>query len=154
MRHLLVALAAILLVAPAEAKGKQKPLEQGSVLSRKARKHSRPYSLYVPKKKRSSWPLVISSHGLNGAGKKEIGQWRPLADKYEFIVACPDMCSATKGRPTATGKPAWEEDDEVLVSIFTEIDERFRVNRMAVMFTGFSGGGNPSYYTGLPHWTP
>ena len=39
----------------------------------------------------------------------------------------------------------------MILSILDEIEKHFRVNPRAVMLTGFSGGGNPSYHTGLRH---
>jgi hypothetical protein len=129
------------------------PPKPGSVLHRKSLKHDRPYSLYVPSSysPRASMPLVFSSHGRGGTGKKEINQWVGLAKKYGFIVACPDMCNATVNRPPTSNLRPEVEDDEVLLSIWDELNRHFRINRRAVMITGFSGGGNPSYYTGLRH---
>ena len=50
------------------------PLKAGSVLHRTSKKHGHPWSLYVPSSysPRASMPLVLSSHGRGGAGKKEI----------------------------------------------------------------------------------
>ena len=139
-----------LLAAPALADGEMKA---GTVCDLLTAKHSRPYSLYVPSNysPRVSWPLVISSHGRGGSGKGEIGAWVGLAKEHGFIVACPDMCSATVNRPPTSKLPAHEEDDEVVLSIVEEVGAKFRLNRRAVMITGFSGGGNPSYYSGLRH---
>lgn len=148
----LLALVAVLVPAvPAPAK--DAPLKAGSVHHLASRKHAHPYSLYAPSQysPKASWPLVISSHGLNGSGKGEIGQWTGLAREFGFIVACPDMCTATRGRPTTSQLEPAVEDEEVILSIMEEVAEHFRVNPRAVMITGFSGGGNPSYWTGLRH---
>ena len=61
------------------------------------------------------------------------------------------MCTATVDRPPTSKLAPEVEDEEVLLSIFNEVAANFRVNRRAVMVTGFSGGGNPSYHTGLRH---
>ncbi len=129
------------------------PPRPGTVLHRTSKKHAHPYSLYVPASysPRASMPLVLSSHGRNGSGKGEIGQWVGLARKYGFIVACPDMCSATVNRAPNSNLRPEVEDEEVLLSIYEELAGYFRINRRAVMITGFSGGGNPSYHTGLRH---
>jgi poly(3-hydroxybutyrate) depolymerase len=142
----------ILLLIPM-ALAAEAPIKPGSVTHRTSKKHGHPYSLYVPSSysPRASMPLVLSSHGRNGSGKGEIDQWVGHANKVGFIVACPDMCSATVDRPPTSSLRPEEEDDEVLVSIYQEVAGQFRVNRRAVMITGFSGGGNPSYYTGLRH---
>jgi poly(3-hydroxybutyrate) depolymerase len=143
----------LLLAAPVPARGGGDDLKPGSVLHRSSEKHAHAYSLYVPSNysPRSSWPLVISSHGRGSSGKREIGQWTGLAKEYGFIVACPDMCTATVNRPPNSKLEPSEEDEEVILSIYEEICRSFRVNRRAVMVTGFSGGGNPSYWTGLRH---
>lgn len=77
--------------------------------------------------------------------------WRSLADQFDFIVACPDMVTATVGRNTKSKLSPAEEDDAVVLSIVRDVSEHFRVNRRAVMITGFSGGGNPSYHSALRH---
>lgn len=143
-------IAFLIAVARAEPDSTMKP---GSVLHRTSKKHAHPYSLYVPSNysPRVSWPLVVSSHGRGGAGKKEIGQWTGLAKEFGFIVACPDMCTATVNRPPNSKLAPEIEDEQVILSIYDEVAENFRVNRRAVMLTGFSGGGNPSYHTGLRH---
>ncbi|MEN8148465.1 MAG: alpha/beta hydrolase-fold protein, partial [Planctomycetota bacterium] len=148
-----------LATAPLSAAGKKpaagKKLEPGKIHHLTSEKHGRAYSLYVPSgySPKVSWPLVISSHGRGGRGKNEINPWKTLANAHGLIVACPDMLTATteEDLPGTSGKPRAEEDEEVLLSIFETISSRFRVNRRAVMITGFSGGGNPSYWTGLRH---
>jgi dienelactone hydrolase len=135
------------------ANAAEPPLKAGSVIHLTSKKHAHAWSLYVPSSysSRASMPLVLSSHGRGGAGKKEINQWIGHAKKYGFMVACPDMCTATHNRaPTSSLRPE-VEDDEVLLSIYDEISRNFKLNRRAVMITGFSGGGNPSYHTGLRH---
>lgn len=151
MRWLLAPWLVLFLAVSAAAK--EAPLKPGKIHKLKSPKHGRPYSLYVPSKysKKSSWPVVFSSHGRGGRGAKEIGAWTGLANSFGFIVACPDMVTATHDLKTTSSLSPSEEDDEVLMSIFDHICAHFRVNRRAVMITGFSGGGNPSYYSGLRH---
>ncbi len=154
MRTTLLFLALLLLPATVSAAPRREaPWKPGSVLHRTSKKHGHPYSLYVPSSysPRVSWPVVISSHGRGGTGKGEIGQWTGLAREFGFIVACPDMCTATVNRPPVSKLPPAVEDEEVILSILDEIGEHFRTNPRAVMITGFSGGGNPSYWTGLRH---
>lgn len=132
---------------------KDAPLKPGKVHKLTTKKHDRAWSLLVPSKysSKKSWPLVISSHGRGGSGAGEMRGWQGLASKHGFIVACPDMCTATHNRPTKSNLSPSQEDDEVLMEIFETVCARFRVNRRAVMVTGFSGGGNPSYHSGLRH---
>jgi poly(3-hydroxybutyrate) depolymerase len=151
MRTSLAVLVLLLVAGTAAAADRDWPV--GKVVHKTSKAHGRPWSLYVPPKysPRSSWPLVVSSHGRDGTGKGEMGQWVPLAREHGFLVACPDMCSATVNRPPRSELPAAVEDEQVLLSIVEEVKERFRINPRAVMVTGFSGGGNPSYWTGLRH---
>ena len=152
MRSIAFALG-LVLVIPGTLAAREAKLDPGKVHELKSAKHGRIYSLIVPSKysKKRSWPLVISSHGRGGSGKGEMRPWQALANRHGFIVACPDMVTATHNRPPTSKLPGWKEDDEVVLSIIEFVKARFRVNRRAVMITGFSGGGNPSYHTGLGH---
>ena len=133
MRTLLAAV--FLAVIATLATAADRTLKPGSVLHRKSLAHARPYSLYIPAKgsSRSSWPVVISSHGRGGSGKGEIGQWTGLAKKSGFIVACPDMCTATVNRPPTSGLEPAVEDEQVILSILEELRANFRVNPRAVI---------------------
>ena len=152
-RLFLPVLAVLLAAAPAAAKPATKSLKPGKVHPLTTTKHDRRWSLYVPSKysKKASWPVVITSHGRGGEGAKEIRSWQALANKYGFLVAAPDMVTATNHRPAKSKLAPSREDDEVLLEIFAFVCDNFRVNRRAVMVTGFSGGGNPSYHSGLRH---
>jgi poly(3-hydroxybutyrate) depolymerase len=77
--------------------------------------------------------------------------WKPLADHHGFIVACPDLITATNHLKGTSNLPPFVEDEEVLLSIVETIRSAFRVNPRAVMITGFSGGGNQCYWSGLRH---
>ncbi|MCP5070180.1 MAG: hypothetical protein GY946_26735 [bacterium] len=144
---------ALFLATPAVSHAKEEAPKAGKVHELKSKAHGRAYSLIVPSAyaKKKSWPLVISSHGAGGSGEGEMRSWQALANQHGFIVACPDMVTATNNRPTTSNLPGWKEDDEVILSIHAEISSHFKVNSRAVMITGFSGGGNPSYHTGLGH---
>ena len=148
----LLAAAAGVLAAPA-GHAKERAPETGKVVELTTERHGRAWCLYVPSKytKKRSWPLVISSHGRGGSGKGEMRAWQGLANRHGFIVACPDMVTATNHRPGTSKLPPAEEDDEVLLEIHATVSKHFRVNPRAVMVTGFSGGGNPSYHSGLRH---
>ena len=153
MRILLVCLLCPILLSAQNLWAREPKLEPGKVHQLASPKHDRPYWLFVPSKysKKKSWPLVISSHGAGGSGKGEMRPWRGLANTHGFIVACPDMVTATNHRKQSSTLPASEEDDDVVMSIVDFVSSKFRVNRRAVMITGYSGGGNPSYHTGLRH---
>lgn len=153
MRRLLAPLLALSLLGTPAALAREESLEPGKVHALETTRHARAWSLYVPSKysRKSSWPLVLSSHGRGGDGAGEMRAWQSLANQHGFLVACPDMVTATNHRQPKSSLPPATEDDEVLLSIFEQVCGAFRVNRRAVMVTGFSGGGNPSYHSGLRH---
>ena len=154
MRALIFTLSlALLLTAPTTGHAKEDAPKPGKVHELTSKAHGRKYSLIVPSAyaRKKSWPLVISSHGAGGSGAGEMRSWQALANQYGFIVVCPDMVTATNNRPPTSNLPGWKEDDEVVLSIIEQVSDWFRVNPRAVMITGFSGGGNPSYHTGLGH---
>jgi poly(3-hydroxybutyrate) depolymerase len=148
---LLACLAVLGTAVPARAR--EGRLERGKVHAFTTARYDRAWCLYVPSKlpRHGSCPLVISCHGRGGSGQGEMKAWRSLGERYEFLVACPDMVTATNDRPPKSHLPPAQEDDEVLMEIVRTVSARFRVSRRAVMLTGFSGGGNPSYYSGLRH---
>jgi len=152
MRTSIAILALLLLTSSASAKT-DPGLKPGKILHRTSAEHAHPYSLYIPSKysRKVSWPVVVSSHGRGGSGKGEIRQWKRFADEHGFIVACPDMCTATVNRPPTSRLAPAVEDEQVILSILDELGRQLRLNPRAVMVTGFSGGGNPSYWTGLRH---
>ena len=148
-----ILLSCLLTLAAAPVLAKEEALKPGKVHNLTTAKHARSWSLFVPSKisPKKSAPLVISSHGRGGRGAGEMGAWQALANRYGFLVACPDMVTATHDLPQKSTLDPSQEDDEVVMEIFETVCSKFRVNRRAVMVTGFSGGGNPSYHSGLRH---
>jgi poly(3-hydroxybutyrate) depolymerase len=110
------------------------------------------FAVYVPKAYSADtpMPLVVSSHGSGGNGPGEIGEWEPLADQYAFLVVCPSYACAAAGRNTNTEKTAQLRQDAVtLDEVLRRVLGSFNVDRKHVMHTGFSGGGNPTYYLAM-----
>ena len=56
------------------------------------------YAVFVPKSYDGSKevPLIISGHGANQTGAKEIGKWKALSEKHGFIIVCPSYANAFK----------------------------------------------------------
>jgi predicted peptidase len=118
----------------------------------------RDYSIYVPQNynPEKSWPLVIDIHGAGGTGKSVIRSWEKRAEKRGFIAACPTCVTARKRWPGEGTYKQWfmkesEKDMEVILGMLGEILESYNIDAGAVLLTGFSGGGYPTYYTGLRH---
>jgi poly(3-hydroxybutyrate) depolymerase len=115
------------------------------------------YWLYVPSyyDDSTSWPLVITLHGthLLDGSKRQINEWKVLAERKGFIVAAPALKSVQGVLPVSDG--LWQKDlqsdERTIISLEKELQRRYRIRRGAVILTGFSAGGYPMYYTGLRH---
>ncbi len=119
----------------------------GQVVAKTTTTVERDWSLYVHRgyKPGAPTPFILSSHGRDGRGKGEIGQWTDLADKNGWIVAAADF-SISSGRPGTV-----EDDEKVALEIWDYVTKNFAVDRQACMITGFSGGGHITYGIGSRH---
>ena len=111
------------------------------------------FAVYVPKAYDADKPipLVVSAHGAGGNGPAELGDWEPLAEKYGFLAVCPSYASST-GPNTDQQKIAKLRIDAVMLDeIVRRVLGSFNVDRKHVMHTGFSGGGNATWYLGMSH---
>jgi len=117
----------------------------------------RGYWLYVPSyyDSQRDWPLVVTLHGWVpwDTSIMQIMEWKALAEEKGFIVAAPDLTS-THGVPPAI-RSIWMDqlasDERAILSLIDELSEKYRLDRDAVLLTGFSAGGYPMYYVGLRH---
>jgi phospholipase/carboxylesterase len=117
------------------------------------------YWLYVPSYYTAdrTWPLVITLHGTYGwdGPRRQIDEWKYLAEQEGFIVAAPDLHSAQGILPTI--RSIWlrdlATDEKAILAVIDELAERYQADPSAVLLTGFSAGGYAMYYTGLrnPH---
>lgn len=51
---------------------------------------NRSYFIYTPKQIESTTPVLVALHGSARTGASMIDTWRPLADKYGFIIIAPN----------------------------------------------------------------
>ncbi len=111
------------------------------------------FAVYVPKAYAADtpMPLVFDSHGNGGNGPGEIGEWEPLAEQYGFLVVCPSYASAAAGGSVADKMAQYRQDAVMLDEVVRRVLGSFNVDRKHVMHTGFSGGGNPTYYLAMVH---
>ncbi len=115
------------------------------------------YWLYVPSYHSTDrdWPLVVTLQGtyLWDSPRRQIDEWKHLAEQHGLIVVAPDLRSAQGVLPTI--RSAWMEDlaadEKAILSLIDELVERYRVDPEAVLLTGFSAGGYAMYYVGLRH---
>lgn len=99
-------------------------------------------------------PLVISYHGAGGDAMGEIKAWVGLAESGGFAIACPTSLLAghgirAGGHPLASGEADFQKESDAAVSIVEMLSGMVAIDRRRVMITGYSGGGNPSYWSGL-----
>ena len=99
-----------------------------------------------------SWPLVVSLHGCGpwDSARKQIREWRSLAETHGVIVAAPELGSMslwTFGREGLMKSLA--EDERLVLAIIEEVSRGFNVPPRAVLLTGFLDGGHPLYFIGL-----
>ena len=113
------------------------------------------YWLYVPSyyTTERDWPLVVTLHGTYGwdGPRRQIDEWKSLAEQRGLIVAAPDLQSAQGILPTI--RSVWlrdlATDEKAILAVIGELVERYHVDPNAVLLTGFSAGGYAMYYTGL-----
>jgi poly(3-hydroxybutyrate) depolymerase len=113
------------------------------------------YWLYVPSYHTPDrqWPLVITLHGTYGwdGPRRQIDEWKALAEQEGLIVAAPDLQSAQGILPVL--RSMWVKDltadEKAILAMIDELVERYRVDPSCVLLTGFSAGGYAMYYTGL-----
>ncbi len=113
------------------------------------------YYLYVPSYYRhdQTWPLVITLHGTHGwdGYKRQIDEWRALAEEKGFIVAAPHLQSVQGILPVPD---SWrlkdlQADENAILSVLEDVALQYRVDTSQVMLTGFSAGGFPLYFTAM-----
>ena len=115
------------------------------------------YWLYKPSYYDESreWPLVITLHGTHGwdPASWQMIEWQQLAEDKGLIVVAPELKSPQGILPVIHG--LWyddlQRDDRVVLSIMDEVCRNYKVDRNAVLLTGFSAGGYPMYNIGLRH---
>jgi predicted peptidase len=131
------------------------PRPPGPILRVTEERTGAKYSLYVPTNysDKRDWPLVVTLHGTHGwdGPKRQVAEWGSLAETRGFIVVAPHLKSVQGIFPVI--EDMWHEDltrDERLVlAVIDEVSRKYRVDRKAVLLTGFSAGGYPLYFIGL-----
>ncbi len=113
------------------------------------------YWLYVPSYHTTDrdWPLVVTLHGTYGfeSSKRQIKEWKYLAEQKGFVVAAPDLRSVQGVLPVNKG--LWyrdlDRDEKTILAVMDEVSEKYRTDPNSVLLTGFSAGGFPMYHVGL-----
>ena len=111
----------------------------------------RTYRLYVPAKYNATQavPLVLNLHGLgsNGAQQEKYGNFMPIADTANFIIAHPDGLKSAIGTGWNNfGAPGTGVDDlGFLAAMIDDISAKYSINKNRIYSTGMSNGGFMSY---------
>jgi len=103
---------------------------------------SRTYQLYVPPvyKGTSKVPLVFNFHGFgsNAVQQMAYGNFKPEADKSDFLIVAPD---GQNGHFNLTGEKGLQNDLTMVQSLLTHMEATLCVNASRVYATGMSDGG-------------
>jgi polyhydroxybutyrate depolymerase len=113
---------------------------------------NRTYSFYVPAiyDGSQSVPLILNLHGYtsNGAQQSIYGNFKPIADTANFIVAHPDgTLDASSTRFWNAGFGTSSVDDVgFLEALIDTISSHYNIDPRRIYTTGMSNGGYMSYY--------
>ena len=108
---------------------------------------SRTYQLYVPAayKGTTRVPLVFDFHGYGSDAVQQMnyGDFRPQADKSDFLIVAPDgQTSAGGGRHFSFGnEPGLQNDLSMVKSLMTHLESTLCVDTARIYATGMSDGG-------------
>lgn len=114
----------------------------------------RTYTLYVPAAYdgASAWPLVVNFHGYTGRAEWQISTSRmnEVADTAHVLVAYPNGLvvgpSETGWHIPGTGLAAPQDDVAFTEHLIDQVATEFRVDPARVHATGYSQGGEMSFY--------
>lgn len=114
------------------------------------------YWIYVPSYYRAdrAWPLVITLHGTDSfprwdTSRKQIDEWRALAEEKGFIVVAPELDSVQGILPVPDSRRLRQlrADEQAILSVLDDAALQYRIDMDKVLLTGFSAGGFPLYFT-------
>lgn len=115
----------------------------------------RTFVLDVPRTLRPGAPLVLIFHGFTGTAQsvRELAGFVPLVEKHGFVAVYPQGTKDSNGRPFFQVGYQFHRDQKVDdVRFVRELAGRLvkdlGLNERAVFATGFSNGGDMSFYLG------
>lgn len=107
---------------------------------------TREFLMYVPSSAgiNISMPVVISLHGTLGSAEQMMGfaDFRPLADREQFIIVCPEGITQTwnDGRATKANQ-AGIDDVGFIDQLITHLINVYQADESRIYLTGMSNGG-------------
>jgi polyhydroxybutyrate depolymerase len=106
---------------------------------------SRTYQLYVPAKYTGtkSVPVVFDFHGFGSNAVQQIvyGNFKPEADRDDFVIVAPDGQVPADRHFNLTGEKGLQNDVQMVGSLLDHIEATFCVDTARVYATGMSDGG-------------
>ncbi|MBS7562935.1 dienelactone hydrolase family protein [Mucilaginibacter sp. Bleaf8] len=106
----------------------------------------RQYLIYIPDSvdKTEKVPVIISLHGTLGSAEQMMGfaDFRPLADRDQFLIVCPEGITQTwnDGRATKANK-AGIDDVSFIDQLISHLIKKYPVDERCIYVTGMSNGG-------------
>ncbi|HEY2814018.1 MAG TPA: PHB depolymerase family esterase [Acidimicrobiales bacterium] len=107
---------------------------------------NRTYELYVPKSYDGTRevPVVFEFHGFGSSAAAQVvyGDFRPLADRDDFVIVAPDGQDSPGGRHfNLTSEAGLQNDPQMVTSLLDTIESQLCVDTQRVFATGMSDGG-------------
>jgi polyhydroxybutyrate depolymerase len=105
----------------------------------------RTYQLYVPAGYDGSRPVPVvfdfHGYGSNALQQMGYGDFRPLADRDDFIIVAPDGQDRGGRHFNLAGEPGLQNDIQMVGALLDRIETQFCVDTLRVYSTGMSDGG-------------
>ena len=90
------------------------------------------FSLYLPKNytTKKKYPVVFALDP-HATGKIPVNNYKKIAEKYNYILV---------GSNTSENGKSWEESNQIVTTLISDIKNRLSVNTSRMYLLGFSGG--------------
>ncbi len=106
---------------------------------------SRTYQLYVPSSYdgRTTVPVVFNFHGYgsNAGQQMAYGNFRPLADRHDFVIVAPDGQGAPARHFNLGGEAGAQNDVDMVGALLDHVEATMCIDAGRVFSTGMSDGG-------------
>ena len=113
------------------------------------------YYLYVPSDhaELGPMPMVVTLHGTHGfdSARAQTREWKALAEEHCFVVLAPKLESPQGILPIfrSLRLRALAKDEKRVLAAMDDVMKKYKINKQAVMITGFSAAGYPLYYIAM-----
>jgi phospholipase/carboxylesterase len=101
--------------------------------------------LYVPRRVRASYPLMLLLHGATGRGERIERRLQDLAEEFGFIILAPD----SRGTTWDVGHGALGPDIEFIDRTLKDVFTRYPIDTSHMAIAGFSDGASYALTVGI-----